>query len=105
VSESPDASVPYRVVYSELVRTAIRELASRAWAGGNGPEVVAAVKELDRRLHLYPQFGDPIIDLKYEFGQVRIGTVPPLVVRYAVYEERRLVVVAVPPALLTIPGS
>ena len=83
----------------------MRELAANAWADGIGPEVVAAIKELDRRLHVYPQFGDPIIDLTHERSDVRIGTVPPLVARYAIYEERRLVVVAVPPVLLAKRGK
>jgi hypothetical protein len=42
-------------------------------------------------------------DLTLEAGQVWRGTVSPLVMRYAVYEERRLVIVAAAPLLL--PGS
>ncbi len=105
MNESPEAPVPYRVVYSDLVRNAVRELAASAWVDGIGPEVVAAIKDLDRRLHIFPQFGDPIIDLKHERGDVRIGTVPPLVARYAIYEKRRLVVVAIPPVILTKPDK
>src|SRR3954463_15919691 len=62
---------------------------------GTNQEAVATVKDLDRRLHVYPQFGEPIIDLTQEPGQVHVGTVPPLMVRYAIYEERRLVIVTV----------
>ena len=103
MSEPSDVPIPYRVVYSGRVRDALRELVARARESGHGPEVLAAAKEIDRRLRVYPQFGEPLVDLKQESGQVRVGTVPPLVVRYAVYEERRLVTVAVP--ILPMPGS
>ena len=53
------------------------------------------MKELDRLLHVYPQFGEPLMDLTQHSGQVYIGTVPPLMVRYAVLEEMRLVLVTV----------
>jgi hypothetical protein len=92
------------VSYSEAAREALRQLAARAWARGQGPSFAAAVKELDRLLHLYPQFGEPLTDLTLEAGQVWRGTVSPLVVRYAIYEERRLVVVAAPPMLLPHAG-
>jgi hypothetical protein len=103
VTEPSDAPIPYRVVYSERVRDTLRELVARARESGLGPEVVAAVKEIDRRLRVYPQFGEPLVELTQESGQVWVGAVPPLVVRYAVYEERRLVMVAVP--ILPMPGS
>jgi hypothetical protein len=95
--------VPYRVVYSEAAREALRDLAARAKAVGQGAALLAAVKEFDRILHTYPQFGEPLADLTLEAGQVWRATVPPLVMRYAVYEARRLVIVAAPPMLL--PGS
>jgi hypothetical protein len=38
--------------------------------------------------------------LKHESGQVWIGIVPPLAMRYGVYEERRQVMVAAHPVLL-----
>jgi hypothetical protein len=34
-------------------------LADRARERGEGEAFLAALKELDRRLRLYPQFGDP----------------------------------------------
>jgi hypothetical protein len=67
------------------------------------PPVLEAIKEIDHRLHVFPQFGDPLMDLTHECGQVWIGTVKDLVVRYAIYEEIRLVVVAVP--FQTLPRS
>jgi hypothetical protein len=75
-------------------------LADVARERGDGEEFLAAVKEFHRRLCLYPQFGDPLIDLSQESGQVRIGIVRPLVMRYGVFEDRRVVMVAALPVLL-----
>ena len=58
------------------------------------------LKEFDRLLRLYPQFGDPLIDLRDKVGHMRIGIVPPLTMRYGVLEELRVVFVAVLPVLL-----
>jgi hypothetical protein len=60
---------------------------------GLGPRMLAAVKELDSRLHLYPQFGQPLRDLQLKPAQLWIGVVSPLAVRYVLDEERRLVMV------------
>ena len=67
---------------------------------GDGEEFIAALREFDRRLRIYPQFGDPLVDLKKEPGQVWIGIVPPLAMRYGVFDERRLVIAAAIPVLL-----
>jgi hypothetical protein len=92
----PPAPVPYRVSYSELVRNELRSLLARARGRGLGQQVLAAVKEIDKRLRIYPQFGQPLQDLKLGAGQTWIGTVPPLVVKYVLDEERRQVMVVVP---------
>jgi len=63
-------------------------------------ESFAAFKEFDRLLRIYPQFGEPEADLKQEGGQVYNGIVPPLVMRYAIVEDRRLVLVGALPVLL-----
>ena len=81
---------------TQSVRDELRKLTARARDRGFGNEVLAAVKELDRRLHVYPQFGQPLQDLTLEPGQVWIAVVAPLVVRYAVFDDKRLVMVAVP---------
>jgi hypothetical protein len=75
-------------------------LAEVARERGDGEDFVAALKEFHRRLSIYPQFGEPLIDLNQEPGQVWIGTVRPLVMRYGVFDERRLVMVAALPVLL-----
>jgi hypothetical protein len=113
VSELPDEPVPYQVVYSELVRTELRPLMVRARQRGLGQQVLAALKEIDRRLRIYPQFGQPLRDLVLEPAQLWIGVVPPLVVQYVLDEERRLVMVAgahraavqVGPVAVTLMGS
>lgn len=91
---------PYRVSYSAQVRQQLVELAATARARGDGAEYVAALLEFDRRLHVYPQFGDPLVDLLAEPGHVRLGAVPPLAMRYGVLEERRMVLVAALPVLM-----
>lgn len=100
MSETADAPVPYRVVYSGLVRDELTKLLARATERGLGFSVRAALQEIDRRLHVYPEFGDPLIDLSLAPGELRIGTVPPLVVRYALYRDKRLVIVTTPIAPL-----
>jgi hypothetical protein len=102
-SPAAPAPVPYRVSYSELVRNELRDLIARARARGLGRQVLAAVKEIDKRLRIYPQFGQPLQDLELEPGQVWIGTVPPLVVKYVLDEEKRQVTVVVP--LTALPDS
>ena len=61
---------------------------------------MTALREFYRRLQIYPQFGDPLIDLQQQAGQIRIGIVPPLAMRYGVLEERRQVFVTALPVLL-----
>jgi len=94
------APEPYRVVYSERVRQRLLTLADVARRRGDGEAFVAALREFDRRLRLYPQFGDPLADLTREPGQVCIGIVRPLAMHYGIFEERRVVMVAAIPVLL-----
>jgi len=97
---SAAASVPYRVVYSERVRQRLLALADDAQGRGDGEAFLAALKEFHRRLCLYPQFGEPLIELTQEVGQVWLGIVRPLAMRYGVFDERRVVMVAEIPVLL-----
>jgi hypothetical protein len=100
VSAAASPPTPYRVEYSPTVRQRLLALADIARQRGDGEEFIAALKEFDRRLRIYPQFGEPLVDLKKEPGQVWIGTVRPLAMRYGVFDERRLVIVAAIPVLL-----
>jgi len=71
--EKSDPPVPYTVEYSDLVLRHFRLLAREASARGDGPAFAAALKEFHRRLELFPQFGDPIVDLSVEEGQIRLA--------------------------------
>jgi hypothetical protein len=99
-----DSPVPYHVYYSQRVREELVALAARAREVGLGSRVLAAAREIDRRLQLYPQFGQPLRDLSVKPAQLWIGVVPPLVVQYVLDEEKRLVMVVLPFRPLTRSG-
>jgi hypothetical protein len=105
MSGDGDDPAHYRVSYSGRVQQRLKELAAVARSRGDGEQFLSALREFDRRLRIYPQFGDPLIDLNMVIGQVRLGAVPPLAMRYVVLEERREVFVGAPPVLLTRRGS
>jgi hypothetical protein len=98
--ERSEPPAPYAVEYSGLVMQRLRQLAAEATARGDGPAFTAALKEFDRLLRLYPQFGDPQIDLEVGGGQVRLGIIRPLSMRYGVNEDLRIVFCTAPPVLL-----
>lgn len=93
----------YRVAYSERVRSELQDLVATAKARGMKQQVLTALKAIDYRLHIYPQFGQPIRDLQLESAKIWIGVVPPLVVQYVIYEDKSEVWVAVP--ILPLPNS
>jgi hypothetical protein len=92
---------PYQVSISGWVYARLLELSDAAQERGDGAAFLAALREFQRRLRVYPQFGDPLADLKGERGQIRLGIIPPLAMRYGVLEDRRLVFVAARPVLLS----
>lgn len=100
MSENLGTPQPYQVSVSGWVRERLLELADEAHARGDGITFLAALREFYRRLLVYPQFGDPLMDLSQEDGQIRLGAVPPLAMRYGVLESRRLVFVAARPVLM-----
>jgi hypothetical protein len=69
---------------------------------GLGEQVLAAIREIDHRLHVYPQFGQPLRDLSAEPAQLWIGVVPPLVVQYVLDETQRQVMIVHP--MMPLPG-
>lgn len=100
MSETSEEPVRYQVSYSGFVLAELAKLLARAEERGLGLPLRAALRDMDHRLHIFPQFGDPLIDLSHPGGQILLGTVPPLVVRYALYREERLVIVTTPIAPL-----
>jgi hypothetical protein len=88
----------YRVSYSGRVRDALKALVLRARSIGIAPQVLTAIREIDRRLQIYPQFGQPLRDLTIDSAQLWIGVVPPLVVHYIIDEVGRQVMVVLPPS-------
>ena len=99
MSADEPASPLYTVTYSGRVLDGLVRLGRAARDRGDCERFADALREFHRRLCVYPQFGDPLADLKAHAGHVRLGVVPPLAMRYGVFEERRLVVVAAPPVV------
>jgi hypothetical protein len=97
-----DPPAHYQVVYSAFVENRLEELSDEAVARGDGAAFAAALAEFRRRLALYPQFGDPQIDLTAVTGLIYQGIIRPLSMRYGVLEERRLVFAGSPPVLLPL---
>ena len=95
--EPPDL---YKVVFSDIVQQRLRELSTEAIARGDGPAFAAALKEFFARLAVYPQFGDPLSDLVLGEGQLRLGIIRPLSMRYGVHEDKRIVFCGILPVLL-----
>jgi hypothetical protein len=103
MSDATTDPADYRVSYSGRVREELTKLIDRAREAGHGPEVLAALKSIDHRLRVYPQFGQPLRDLKLEPVRVWVACVPPLTVQYVLDEERRQVSVVVP--IVPLPKS
>ncbi|MDB5307106.1 MAG: hypothetical protein JWO38_1308 [Gemmataceae bacterium] len=97
----------YEVTYSGRVIDWLRDLVTRN--RGRAPELIAVIREIDRRLRIYPQFGQPLRDLSARRAQLWVATVPPLVIQYVVVEGDesgvgRKVLVARPPTILAGSG-
>lgn len=94
---------PYTVHITPWVYERLRELGAMTRARGDGDEYITAVREFYHRLVVYPQFGDPLMDLQGGEGQLLIGIVPPLAMRYGLLESSRQVFVGSRPVLLSRP--
>ena len=93
MSDAPHSPAPYQVICSVVVRRELLACSERAQERGLGPEYLAGLQDFYRRLMIYPQFGEPLSDLRLKPSQLWIGTVWPLVSSYTLDEERRLVMV------------
>lgn len=87
MSDAQANPVPYRVVYSALVRNDLKALLGRAKANGLGRQALDAVKKIDDLLHVYPQFGEPLRDLEALGATICMVTVPPLVLQYLIDKD------------------
>lgn len=96
--------VPYRVVYSERVRSGLRALVTRAIDAGYGPAVLDALTEMDARLRIYPQYGERRRDLSMTGQSLWGATFPPLCVEYVIDEQNRAVYVVIPLKVLPRAG-
>jgi len=99
-----DVPAPYGVSYSQRVRDEFVALVTRLRPLGTHSQVLAAAREIDRRLRIYPQFGQPLRDLSAQSTQLWVGVVSPLVVQYVLDEARRLVMVVLPFRMLNNSG-
>jgi hypothetical protein len=97
---SNGAQKHYKLSISDRVLEHLSELSDIAERRGDLAAFVSALKEFRRLLVIYPQFGDPLNDLNEYRGQIRIGVIPPLTMRYGVLEEERLVFVTALPVLM-----
>jgi hypothetical protein len=84
--------VRYNVSMSQATKAALKHLHLQAMRAGTGQRVVAAYREIIERLHKDPlNFGEP----QYRLPALRLlvcqAIVRPLVVDFAVHEERPLV--------------
>ncbi len=92
----------YTVSYSGHVTDAIRALVARNTA--RTTELLAALREFDRRVRIYPQFGQPLWDLVVRPAQLWIGVVAPLVFYYVLNDEQGRILVVRPPEPLPHTG-
>ena len=92
----------YEVTFSGRVIDALRELIARNPA--HRSQLVTVLREIEHRLQIYPQFGQPLWDLVVDPAQLWIGVVPPLVIHYILDEAQRRVMVASPPRPLPHTG-
>src|SRR5258708_2430925 len=88
------ASARYRVIYTEVVRTALKQLGNRARELGITSKFVAALKGLEQRLQTDPlELGEPLRDFVDAGLEERLGGYSFLFVRYGVDRARLLVYV------------
>jgi hypothetical protein len=87
---------PYKVTHSALTGQEIKRLHQRAAQEGRGKQFVSALRAIYERLKNDPvNFGEPIFRLPALKLIVYQAGVSPVMVDYAVHEERRLVILRV----------
>jgi hypothetical protein len=82
----------YGVHCSKATLDSIKLLHNKASDLDIGEQFVDAIRTINERLRYEPiRFGEPLYHLPTKEGLVCLGSVAPLAVRYAVYEDKRLV--------------
>jgi hypothetical protein len=82
----------YEVHCSGAIGKALRRVQRRANQDGRGPQALAAIRRILKRLREAPmQFGEPLYRLPVLRMQIRSGVIPPLVIHFAVCEDQPLV--------------
>jgi hypothetical protein len=81
----------------------LEALVRRARSAGHGIEVLAALKEIQHRLSIYPQFGERLMNLHQTGETLWVAAIPPLVVRYVIDETIRTVFIGTP--FLPLPNA
>ena len=107
MSEPPPSAEPYRIDFAVVAVRALEGFRDRAIAAGRGRLFLDALKQVKRILRIYPQFGEPLRELRQAGHTVYascILTVAPLVVEYILDELNRRVIVVTPPKLLPHSG-
>ena len=93
----------FEVHCSAAITDTIRQIHRRAWRQGRGNAVTRAFRQIIQRLALHPfQVGEPYYRLPGMRLQVRSCCVSPLVVHFAVSEDRYLVFIK---AVRLLPGK
>jgi hypothetical protein len=79
----------YKVSCSRRVLDKLKELILRNPT--HASSISSAAIEIDRRLHVYPQFGQPLRNLAVKQAQLWIATLPPLSLQYLLldYDDER----------------
>ena len=92
MSSGNGAARPYSISLSQFQRTNLLQLHQQAAALGQGQRFLAAYREIVRRLQRDPQvFGEALYTLPALGLEVRQAVIAPIVVDFAVTEERRVV--------------
>jgi hypothetical protein len=85
---------PYGVYCSGTIAKALRLLQRRASAQGRGEAALAALRQIAQRLRHDPNdFGEALYRLPALRMQIRCGVILPMIIHFAVCEDRPLVIV------------
>jgi hypothetical protein len=82
----------YEVHCSGVNARSLKEVQKRAKEQGRGESVLSAIRSIWQRLSFHPvEFGEPLYRLPALRLQVRHGAIGPLLIYFAVHEDKPLV--------------